>query len=151
MSGIIEIVFEGLKIDHLESALDELSLKGELIEKNSFASYDVIEREVDLNEESVKALFQSNQDSSLFLNLKHISFGKLKLPSPIVRVIDFEGRYDLEINVDMADTAVTLNGKLISEMKTFAEEFAKKYDLKSYAGYDQSVDEDKPLFSGKVA
>lgn len=149
MGNLFEIVFEDISIENIDSCLKKLTKHGENVLNYNFSSDDKSDIMINFkNDDEIKNILIEHHGGALLINLNELNLESIEIPKCSIRIINYDDKYDLEINFDLVDVSMIDNKLLLNELRIFSSNIAENYRINNYyAGIEPAYDEENRAFT----
>ncbi|BFO55529.1 hypothetical protein [Acidovorax sacchari] len=148
MSGLIELVFEGLSADDACKILYKIIEPKNVLEVTS-TEWGVLEY-CQLPKILVNSLENRSAPASIFVKAESASVGEVCLSKPLLRLLSFEGLCDFAIIFEASDIFGTSRDEAAMKLSEGARLLVADVTLHDYyCGIEPATDEETRFFSSK--
>jgi hypothetical protein len=146
MDGLIELIFESVSDDAVESLLNDLLQGAEVLElsHSELGSLDPTARQ-----DLTQLINRTPEPSSITIHAASAKIADIRIRNPSLRVLRVESSNELAIFFSSTNIEAKDQTQLIIHLAKGAKELANRTDVPHYyCGFEPATDERTQLFSG---
>ena len=148
MANLIEVVFE-----HIGKSCVLQLLKLLITSLENVISIECTEslslfKDEQLSEQGLEQFLGFESDVTVLIKIRSIDLGNIILPNLQLRLLKYEGQYDIEFNFDSNELENTTTMTLVKELHSHAKRVALECGVNDfYCGIEPASDEDTRYFT----
>ena len=148
MSNLIEVVFENVPKTNVSRLLLYLVYSAKyIIIADTSENFEIFE-EGKLNKQEVESLINFSEDVTGFFKLEEMKVNGIILPLVLLRLVKYDGLYDIDFNFDLAKLRHIEMSKLINTLHISISNLAKENNVKNwFAGMEPASDGNTQYFT----
>lgn len=148
MSNLIEVVFENVGKNCVLQLLKLLITSLENIISIECTENPSLFKEGQLSEEGINPFLDFEDDVTVLIKIRSIDLGSIILPNVQLRLLKYEGQYDIEFNFDSNELENTTTTTLVKELHAYAKRIAIECGISDFCcGMEPASDEDTRYFT----
>lgn len=150
MASLLEIVFEDIKQEVVLPFLEKVISDAESIVSAECSEDFLVWSNGKTQLDAISAAIEFDENLSVLVNVRGLRFMGVIVDSTLVRVIKYQGKFDLEISFDERD--FWLYGvDAVSALFAYSKEVDKKFEfVNCYFGMEPASDEATRFFTNDV-
>ncbi|CAH0182122.1 hypothetical protein ABH908_004893 [Pseudomonas frederiksbergensis] len=150
MAGLLEIVFEDVTQEVMLPFLERVVSDAESVVSAECSEDFWVWKNGQIQLDAISAAIEFDEDLSVLVNVRGLRFMGVIVNSALIRVLKYQGKFDLDISFDEHDFWLCGVGA-VNALLAYSKAAAKKFEFVScYFGMEPASDEATRFFTNDI-